>query len=355
MVQVTSKNAAGRSLVVHDFAKLLSRGKGEDEEEAEVGLQLLYRHLVRQNSAAFKELVTSNKKVLQKLLWLGPEKSSAFLHSNSLSYRAVEHLKRTLLDLLGIKIFPCLGNIVKQDKATVEFVTRENFNVMRLQLYKTDSSTVTSERGAIQVADIASYLGKVATKTLAQHKDGSTRNLRHPIYGGSLLAIIESDKGGHSMKQAVRFGPNNLVVLGAYEAADTHANAVTFLAPWIPQLQAVMEEGLLVWLEAGEEDMPELEEDREYEELEDLRPRIPPPPPTPVVTAAALPSKLLVEFVVDIIQDINNLSLPLDNLQMVVVEGGQVDLGGVDEHQDRDDVGGGEEQPGGGEELPGGG
>ena len=29
-----SKNAAGHSLVLHDFAKLLAKGKGEDEEEA---------------------------------------------------------------------------------------------------------------------------------------------------------------------------------------------------------------------------------------------------------------------------------------------------------------------------------
>ena len=28
------KNAAGRSLVLHDFAKLLAKGKGEDEEKA---------------------------------------------------------------------------------------------------------------------------------------------------------------------------------------------------------------------------------------------------------------------------------------------------------------------------------
>ena len=231
MVQVTSKNAAGRSLVVHDFAKLLAKGKGEDK--AEVGLQLLYGNLVRQNPAAFKELVTSNKKVLQKLLWLGPEESSAFLHSNALTYRSMEHLKRTLLDLLGIK-------------------------------------------------------------TLSMHKDGTTRNLRHPIYGGRLMAIIESDPGGHSMKHAVRFGPNNLVVLGAYKASDIHANCVTFLAPWIPQLQALMVEVWLVWREAREEDMPELEEGRVYEELG-----------------------------LDIIQDATDLNLPLDNLQMVVVGGRQ--------------------------------
>ena len=28
------KNAAGRSLVLHDFAKLLAKGKGEDKEKA---------------------------------------------------------------------------------------------------------------------------------------------------------------------------------------------------------------------------------------------------------------------------------------------------------------------------------
>ena len=330
--------------MLHDFAKLLAKGRGEDEEESEAGIQLLYGHLVRQNPATFKELVTSNKKVLQKLLWLGPEESSAFLHSNALTYRSMEHLKRTLLDLLGIKIFPCLGSIVKQDKATVEFVNQENFNVFKLQLYRTASSPVTSECGAIQVADLASYLSKVATKTLSKQKDGSTRNLRHPIYGGRLLAIIESDKGGHSMKHAIRFGPNNLVVLGAYKASDIHANCVTFLAPWIPQLQALMAEGLLVWREAGEEDMPELEEGRVYEELEDLRPRIPLPPPTPVVTATSLPCKLLVKFVgdqekgVNILLDTTDLNMPLDNVPMVVVEG---------EKGDQDGGGGGEEQSGG--------
>ena len=34
MVQVTSKNAADCSLVLHDFVKLLAKGKGEGKEEA---------------------------------------------------------------------------------------------------------------------------------------------------------------------------------------------------------------------------------------------------------------------------------------------------------------------------------
>ena len=71
--------------------------------------------------------------------------------------------------------------------------------------------------------------------------------------------------------------------------------------------------------------------------------------------AASLSSKLLVNFVgdqevgLDIIQDTTDLNLPLDNLQMVVVEGERGDLGG-NEKEDHDTVGGGDEQPGGGEE-----
>ena len=55
-----------------------------------------------------------------------------------------------------------------------------------------------------------------------------------------------------------------------------------------------MVEVWLVWREAREEDMPELEEGRVYEELG-----------------------------LDIIQDATDLNLPLDNLQMVVVGGRQ--------------------------------
>ena len=152
---------------------------------------------------------------------------------------------------------------------------------------------------------------------MPEQTDRSTRNLRHPIFKGHLVVILEADKGGqvngcnglhhefdsvygikheltiglciHSvlhttqqvMKFAWRIGANALIYLGMYAAADTYENLLTYSAPWYEQLLDIQENGVMVRRRRGdtmmlpEAEASEGEQETEEFEIEDLRSWLP--------------------------------------------------------------------------------
>lgn len=280
-MQVSPDKAAGRSITLHKVAGLLANCHGLPEAEVRAGLEKLYGSLIGQNTALFTDLVKSNKKVLGSLLRLGPELSSAMLHSSNISYNTFEHFKRCMEQATGIKMFACKSLIHKHDQQAIKWVTRENFEVTKMELFHTTSSPAPTPRAIIRARDIAARIRQLFENTMAKQKGLGTRNPRHVLYGGRMLVLLESDKGGFSMKYGLRVGPNTLHVIGVFEAADNRSNLLSFTGPWVEQMIELMENGLAVQLEPDEvEDRLEEEGDEEpdwFESavVEDLRHLLP--------------------------------------------------------------------------------
>ena len=291
-MQVSPDKAAGRSITLHKVAGLLSNCHGLPEYEVTAGLEKLYGSLISQNTALFTGLVKSNKKVLGSLLRLGPELSSAMLHSSNLSYNTFEHIKRCMEQATGIKMFACKSLVHKHDQQTIQWVTRENFEVTKLELFHTASSPAPTPRAMIRARDIAALIRQLFENTMVEQKGSDTRNLRHVLYRDRILVLLESDKGGLSMKYGLRVGPNTLHVIGVFEAADNRSNLLAFTGPWVEQIAEIMEQGLSVKLEPDKvEDKLDKEEEEEpdwFESaiVEDLRHLL------PVVVAEPAPAQV---------------------------------------------------------------
>jgi len=243
---VTTNCLQFRSLSLHEVAQLFSHTAGRPEEEALAGLQLLYGQLVQQQSGLFTTLVTTNKKVIRTLLWQSPEQTSAAQHSNGLANAGMEKLRRVMKKSLGFSPFSCKGNVARHDQEALYYITKENFEAIKLPLYHTANSTVPSPCAALRARNLPQYLELMVRRVLEEQQDHSTRNLRHPLYRGRLVLIIELDKGGKLMKFAWRLGANRLVVMGAFEATDSHGNVMVYMAPWFGQLKEIMENGVTV-------------------------------------------------------------------------------------------------------------
>ena len=145
-----------RSRAVYEFALLLSQATGLPVTVVNANLELLFGELVSRHKNLFTTLVTTNKRVLQNLLRLEPDQASAALHANNMSYRGFESLKRTMLEPLNMHIFPSESRIKTFDLASLEFVTRENFELTKL--YHTAKSTAPTDRLAIRVWDFVDYV-----------------------------------------------------------------------------------------------------------------------------------------------------------------------------------------------------
>ena len=245
-LQVTKSCVQSRSHSLHEVAQLLSHTVGRPEEERLAGLHLLYGQLVLQQSGLFASLVTTNRAVISALLWQSPEQTSAAQHSNGLANTGMEKLRRVLKKSLGFSPFSCKGNVARHDQEVLYYVTKENFEVIKLQLYQTANSTVPSPCAALRARNLPNYLELMVRRVLEEQQDSSTKNLRHPLYRGRLVVIIELDKGGKIMKFAWRLGANRLVLMGAFKATDSHGNMLIFFVPWFGQLKEIMECGVIV-------------------------------------------------------------------------------------------------------------
>jgi hypothetical protein len=245
-LQVNTRCLQFRSHSLHEVAQLLSHTVGCPEEETLAGLQLLYEQLVLQQSGLFTALVTTNKAVIRTLLWQSPEQTSAAQHSNGLANAGMEKLRRVIKKSLGFSPFSCKGNVARHDKEALYYITKENFEAIKLQLYHTANSTVPSPCAALRARNLPNYLELMVRRVLVEQQDHSTRNLRHPLYRGRLVLIIELDKGGKLMKFAWRLGANRLVPMGAFEATDSHGNIMIYMAPWYSQLKEIMDNGVIV-------------------------------------------------------------------------------------------------------------
>ena len=233
---------------------------------------------------------------------VSPEVASALLHTNNLSYTGFERLKRGMGEVLGFKIFPCKSRILNYDLKSLEYVTEENFEVTKLDLYRTGSDSTPSPCGAIRARDLRTLLTMLVTRTRKEQAGSDTRNPSHPLYKGRILLLLESDKGGFSMKFAWRVGPNNIQVIGAYEANDKRANLMTFMAPWFDQLRDIMEKGVVVKRQEEEMGVEEEMAQREFVDevvLEDLRSRLPEVEVTSLLEETAKVSRLRLEWVPD--------------------------------------------------------
>ena len=148
-------------------AKLLS-GSGGMEEHKE--LKLLFGEMFRQQENLFLELL-HNPKSLRQVLRLGPEKTSALMHSNNLSYEGLAQLKRTMEQVFGV-----FGkkNVLAHDHQAVTYVTLANFEVTTLPLYATAKATAPSPRPAMRARDLVDLLGKVVVTTRAEQRDRGT-------------------------------------------------------------------------------------------------------------------------------------------------------------------------------------
>jgi hypothetical protein len=262
-----------RSLKLHEIALLLC-GTPEQAAERTEEMGLLYGELVKQNISLFTCLLTTHRRVLRALLWRGPEQTIAVQQSISLADRGMDTLRRTINDVIGIQMFSGKNAVAKTSKKLLYYVTRSHFEVSMMLLYRTVGSTAPTLRAAIRVRNLVTFLGLMVTRLLDEQQGANTRNLRHRLYRDALMLIIEADKGGLIMKYAWRLGPNRLVPIGAFEAADTHPNMMVYTEPWYVQLEDIMLNGITVRRPAG--DIREIEtvveqQQEEEQELEDLR------------------------------------------------------------------------------------
>jgi hypothetical protein len=336
---------ARRSRGLYGAAMLLSNCQEMNEFEVSDNLRLLFRELCRQHTELFASLL-ADKTVLQQLLKVGPEKSSALLHSNNMSYDGFEHFKRSLENIIGFQIFPCKSRILANDKKALVYVTEENFDVMKLNLFHTTNSTAPSPRAAIRAKDLPRLLGQLLSQTRAEQRGSTTTsNPRHQVYRRRALVLLESDKGGQCMKHGWRVGPTGLKILGAYQAGDTRPNMVSFEGPWAPQLQDIRRNGVMVRVEPGdslEVEMDDRDElDAEMELLVDLRPV---QEAGPCITGVELEPSLRVQWVPDheaySILDFDPTIARSDEEQMAVteLEQGRQKVAELDKEQDKEEA-----------------
>lgn len=123
---------------MNQFATFVSA----DEVKQEL-LPLLHGKLVRQHLDFFKHLLQKDREVLRELLGVGAEMTSAVQH-----YNVMARLQRILNTVLGIQLFVSKVTTLAYDMATVLFLTKKNFEVMRMPLYCTAKSTTTSLQAA---------------------------------------------------------------------------------------------------------------------------------------------------------------------------------------------------------------
>ena len=194
---MNSRSLTKRGQAVYQTAKLLSGFGGLQEHE---DLKLLFGEVFRQHRDMFLNLL-SNPKTLREVLRLGPEKTSALMHSNNLSYEGLEQLKRSMEQLFGVKLLACKDYVLAHDRQAVTYITRENFEVTTLDMYSTAKATAPAPRPAIRARNLVDLLRKLVEQTRAEQRDrDDTRNPRHPLYQGRFLLILENDKEGGSMK-----------------------------------------------------------------------------------------------------------------------------------------------------------
>ena len=290
---------ATRARILHEFAVQLSNCPNDEIND---NIVLLFTKLVSQNPALFTSIISKNLALVKGLLRVSPEVASALLHTNNLTYNGFARLKRGMAELLGFKIFPCKYRILDYDIKSLEFMTEANFEVTKLDLYHTSSSSTPSPCGAIRARNLRDMLTMLVTRTRKLHGGSDTRNPFHPLYKGRILVLLESDKGGFSMKFAWRIGPNSLQVIGAYEATDNRANIMIFMAPWFDQLRDILENGLMVKKQEEEWGVEEDMADQEFVDdvvLEDLRSRLPAVEVTSLQGETAKVTRLHLEWVPD--------------------------------------------------------
>ena len=294
---------------------------------------------MRQNPGLFTTIISKNHTVVKNLLRVSPEVASALLHTNNLSYTGFERLKRGMGEVLGFKIFPCKSRILNYDSKSLEYVTEANFEVTKLDLYRTGSDSTPSPCGAIRARDLRTLLTKLVTRTRKEQAGTDTRNPSHPLYKGRILLLLESDKGGFSMKFAWRVGPNNIQVIGAYEANDNRANLMTFMAPWFDQLRDIMEKGVVVKRQEEEWGVEEETAQQVFVDdvvLEDLRSRLPAVEETSLLEETAEVTRLHLEWVPD--SRVREMILDLPK-EVVVVTNQELDKEVEMEEQEQGAVG----------------
>ena len=167
---MNSRSLVKRGQAVFQTAKLLSGSGGLQEHE---DVKLLFGEVFRQHEDLFMGLL-SNPKSLRQVLRLGPEKTSALMHANNLSYEGLEQFKRSMEQLLGVKLFACKKNVLAHDHQAVTYVTLANFEVTTLPLYATAKATAPSPRPAMRARDLVDLLGKVVVTTRAEQRDRGT-------------------------------------------------------------------------------------------------------------------------------------------------------------------------------------
>lgn len=247
MSQVDPSRARVRSAELNEIAILLATACRPGEESEAADLELLYSLLVRQQHGHFSSLLASHRLVMRRLLLQSPSRTSAIQHSNNMAGAGMDRLRRVLREVMA-----CKGNTTAHDKAALRYMTLENMEVLKLPLLHTAQSTAPTMCCAIRAKDLSSFLGQLASSLLEEQTDRSTRNLRHPIYKGHLVVIVEADKGGQVMKFAWRIGANALIAMGMYEAGDFYSNLLTFSAPWYDQLLDIQEYGVMVRRRRGD-------------------------------------------------------------------------------------------------------
>ena len=180
-----------------------------------------------------------------------------------------------------------------------------------MNLYATTKATTPSPRAAMRVRDLQRLLGKMLAQTREEQKGKEdTRTPRHPLYKGRALLILESDKGGGSMKYGWRIGSNSLKAISSYDGPDNRPNMLSFGGPWFNQLADIMENGVVVRVE---DDMV----------LQDLRTELAAAEPEVARGEAVLELKVMVQLVPDHkvgwILDLGTVPEPVTDMPLVVL------------------------------------
>jgi hypothetical protein len=160
-LQVNSPSLVKRGQAIFQTAKLLSGSRGLQEHEE---VKLLFGEVFRQHRDMFLGLL-SDPKCLRQVLRLGPEKTSALMHSNNLTYEGLEQLKRSMNQLFGVKLLAGRDNVLAHDRQAVKYITHENFEVTTLPLYATAKATAPTPRPAVRARDLVNLLGKVLAQS----------------------------------------------------------------------------------------------------------------------------------------------------------------------------------------------
>jgi hypothetical protein len=247
--EVQQRTLQNRARQMWEFG-LLCTGADDsvsDKATLDCHLQQLLAELIKQHSGDFERLISSNTKVLDKLLKMTPLQTSELMSACNFSFSQKRRLATIMGSIFG---FNPLASEVKQrayEKERTNIVSREKIEAGKMLLFKTAKSENATTCAFVRHKNVCQFLTEIHKFALdTKCNDSDILNLDHPHYGGKIWVILKGDKGSHLMKFSLSISAHAPHIWGMFEAADTVSNLMTFQQPYYEQLRNLQDFGIEV-------------------------------------------------------------------------------------------------------------